>query len=82
MAEHIDTYQFHLTGWHGSWTLWGRQFEGQAAVDYYNDWKDVKGFPYFNGYVLQTPLHADGECEAHRPKDGPLEPLQAEVSDG
>lgn len=71
MTLHIDLYSWRgdRASDGGKWYFVQRQFEGQEAIDYSNQWKDVKGLPYFNGYSLQTALHDDGECDEHKPND-------------
>lgn len=69
MTLHIDLYAVHVvTGYNGSEPR--RQFEGQEAIDYATTGPGAtKGLPHWNGYSLQTALHDDGECEAHRPQE-------------
>lgn len=69
MNPHIDLYSVHITeGYDGHEPH--RQFEGQEAIDYADGIGAAKGLPYWNGYKLQTALHYEGECEAHRPEVG------------
>lgn len=71
---HIDSYPVIGSGdpITAKWGELRRQFEGQEAIDYATTGPGAsKGLPYFNAYALQTALHDDGECEAHRPS-GPV----------
>ena len=76
MTQHIDCYGAK-GGIPGYWEFLARQMEGDEAVAYATTGPgSAKGLPYFNGYTLQTALHEDGECDAHRPEDTVWGPMQ------
>lgn len=63
---HIDSYEYDFANKKLLPDL-TRFLEGEEAKRYYEIWKDIKGFPYFNGYTVQTPIHEDGDCERFNP---------------